>query len=439
MKKLLVCDVEGTIFVPHMIKDAQHHSYIWTAIASALCRQAEYEEIKTQEKWKRGGYGSRNEGESYVKWVNDTIDIHIKHRLSESKFISLIDKAPYVNGVEEFFAKLNRSKWIPILISGGIQNLNERACRDLGVDMDDSYASCKYFFDEGGFIDKELTFLNTCNFYGKQEIVKMALRKYDLSNSDWVFIGDGINDVSVSKWAKEQSTISIGIDPVPDLENVVTYVFKDFSHMMNDGELMCKMEFMTTQQNSIQSGTTNEKAIEIARLKVDKQVGMLKLEKLENRACERIHSCTKIKDVSDLRRFTGMRQLLKQGELSFMLTSKELGNKYIQAALLQPFCNAAEIMIYVCLALTEDNEYMEKLLSGSKTVDQQGRPIYLSMKDYRERVRNPDLRAVMKEYKNIRDISSHTAFGIPIDAAQTFIRRTYEIIQRLELIISSKA
>ena len=54
--KLLVCDVEGTIFRPHMIKDSQHASYIWTAIATALGKNAEREEIRTQEKWNRGEY-----------------------------------------------------------------------------------------------------------------------------------------------------------------------------------------------------------------------------------------------------------------------------------------------------------------------------------------------------------------------------------------------
>lgn len=36
--KLLVCDVEGTIFEPHMIKDAEHASYIWTRCSVHLVK-----------------------------------------------------------------------------------------------------------------------------------------------------------------------------------------------------------------------------------------------------------------------------------------------------------------------------------------------------------------------------------------------------------------
>lgn len=46
--KLLVCDVEGTIFEPHMIKDAEHASYIWTKIVDVLGESAKREEIQTQ-------------------------------------------------------------------------------------------------------------------------------------------------------------------------------------------------------------------------------------------------------------------------------------------------------------------------------------------------------------------------------------------------------
>lgn len=49
--KLIICDVEGTIFQPHMIKDARHASYIWTVIAEFLGKEAEQQEIDTQKKW----------------------------------------------------------------------------------------------------------------------------------------------------------------------------------------------------------------------------------------------------------------------------------------------------------------------------------------------------------------------------------------------------
>ena len=74
--KLLVCDVEGTIFKPHITKDAQHPSYIWAALAAQLGPRAEMEEKETHRKWKNGDYGDPNNGESYMEWVKETIEIH---------------------------------------------------------------------------------------------------------------------------------------------------------------------------------------------------------------------------------------------------------------------------------------------------------------------------------------------------------------------------
>jgi len=422
--KLLVCDVEGTIFRPHKIKSTQHASYIWTAIAESLGKEAESEEINTQRKWHNGDYGSRRDGRAYINWVNASIGIHIEHGLDEKTFRHLIDTAPYIDGVVDFFARLDHNKYIPILISGGIQNLNEKACRDLNIASDDSFAACKYFFNKKGLIDKDLTFSNTCDFYGKQELVKIALRKYGLGNTDWVFVGDGINDVSVAEWASEKSVVSIGISPVDAFKEVATHSFDSFSLMMADRELMKSLDFFSDESVVPLTHNQSNNTMEAARIKVDKQVGKLNLEALEARAFRRLSRVVKHEKSSEARKFKGIQQLLEQGELCFALISNELGQAPIVSALLQPFSNAAEIMIYVCLALT-DKDYLEKLLQKD-----------FSLRNHRKRIENLALSAVMYEYFNNRNISAHTSQKIPTDAAQTFIRRTYEIIQRLELIIN---
>ncbi len=423
--KLLVCDVEGTIFQSYKIKSAQHASYIWTAIAESLGKEAEREEINTQKKWRDGGYGSRQDGKAYIDWVNDTIRIHMKYKLNKKQFSQLIYKAPYIDGVVDFFKQLDRNNYIPILISGGIQNLNERACEELGIDLDNSYASCKYFFNDKGQIEEELTFSNTCNFFGKQEIVKIALRKYGLSNSDWVFIGDGINDVSVAEWAATQNAVSIGISPVDELKKVVTYSYDNFSNMMIDNNFMYKMNFFAHEPIIQPSQNPIDDEIKLAQDKVEKKIGRFKINALEENAKKRIVRVVETVTPQNLARFNGIQKSLEQGELSFALVSKAVGQTPLVSALLQPFTNAAEIMVYVCLALTEDKEYLKNLLDFD-----------ISLRKHCERIENPDLQKVMREYLNNRNISAHSFRAIPIDAAQTFIRRTYEIIQRLELIIN---
>lgn len=234
--KLLVCDVEGTIFEPHDIKDAKHASYIWTKIAYELGEAAMAEEIQTQIKWEKNSYGLKGSGTAYIKWVRDTIRIHQHYGLTADRFTKIIESAPYIPGVREFFSKLNREEYIPVLISGGIQNLNTKACIDLGIEKENSFAACEYYFNMEGKIDWDLIFLNSCNFFGKEEIVNILLRKYGLGGQDWIFIGDGVNDKSIAA----KAPLSIGIKPVGGLENVVKYRFQNFNELLNSSELLDK-------------------------------------------------------------------------------------------------------------------------------------------------------------------------------------------------------
>jgi len=232
--KLLVCDVEGTIFEPHMIKDTDHASYIWTKIADELGDAAKAEEIITQKKWKANAYGPKDSGMAYINWVKDSIHIHQNHGLSAERFTQIIDSAPYVSGVREFFAVLNRKEYIPVLISGGIQNLNTKACIDLGIERENSFAACEYYFNDKGEIDWNLIFVNSCNFWGKEEIVRILLRKYGLNRNDWIFIGDGVNDKTIA----EKASFSIGIKPVGGLADIVDYSFTDFNDLLTCQELL---------------------------------------------------------------------------------------------------------------------------------------------------------------------------------------------------------
>jgi len=147
--RLLVFDVEGTIFKPCSISDdSPHASYSWTRIAKEI--GAEAEELKTQREWEKGHYGSRESGASYFDWVKETISIHKSKGLVRETFDRIVDEAEYVDGVEKFFEQLNRELYIPILISGGIQNLSIRACKDLNIQKENSYAACEYFFCDRG-------------------------------------------------------------------------------------------------------------------------------------------------------------------------------------------------------------------------------------------------------------------------------------------------
>lgn len=219
--KLLVCDVEGTIFkANYRTTGTQYASTMWQPLAARLGDSAVKEEMDTQKKWEMGLYKGK-----YSAWVEDTIDIHRKYGLHKDTFHGLIDEAEYHDGVVEFFERLDRKKYIPVLISGGFQELINRALKELNIKH--GFGACEYFFDanDGKLAGHKLI---PCDFEGKYHYVENLFKDYNLSNKDWVFIGDGKNDVPIAK----KAPLSIGMKPIhPDLEDVVDQVVANFKEI----------------------------------------------------------------------------------------------------------------------------------------------------------------------------------------------------------------
>lgn len=62
--KLLVCDVEGTIFeAKNQIDGTEYTSTLWQPIAQALGEDAVAEELETHKKWANLEYNN------YLEWV----------------------------------------------------------------------------------------------------------------------------------------------------------------------------------------------------------------------------------------------------------------------------------------------------------------------------------------------------------------------------------
>jgi phosphoserine phosphatase len=215
--KLLVCDVEGTIFkAKFRIEGTDYASTMWQPLALCLGEAALEEEKETHKKWENEEYNN------YLDWVNATVDIHKKYKLQAAAFQRLIDEAEYQDGVLEFFEKLDRNKYVPILVSGGFQELANRAKRELGISY--GYGACEYNFDQetGCLASHSLT---PCDFSGKYNYVDALFHVYDLNpNKDWLFVGDGKNDVHIAK----KAPISFGINPHPDLAKIATYNVDSF-------------------------------------------------------------------------------------------------------------------------------------------------------------------------------------------------------------------
>lgn len=218
--KLLVFDVEGTIFSTKIrLPGTKLDSTIWQSLAYSLGPDAIKEEINTHLKWEKGLY------KNYFEWMEETVNIHKRYNLSKLIFSNIINSAEYNNGVKEFFHFLDRNKYIPILISGGFQELAQRAQVDFKIKH--SLTACQYFFNSSG----QLQFYNLLpgDFLGKVHFVQVMLKEYRLNEKEWIFVGDGKNDIEIAKIAP----ISIGFKPHKDLKKIVHYTIDNFRTLLD--------------------------------------------------------------------------------------------------------------------------------------------------------------------------------------------------------------
>jgi phosphoserine phosphatase len=217
--KLLVLDLEGTIFRTDIrLPGTSFSSTIWQGIAHALGPQAIQEEIATHERWDKEQY------RSYIHWMEDTIAIHIRHGLTQEIFNQLISSAEYNESVPSTLAELDRTRYEPLIVSGGFRELARRAQHDFRIIH--AFCACEYIFGD----DKKLKSYNLlpCDFEGKIAFIHLMLREYKLTNSDWVFVGDGENDAHVAK----EAPLSIGYKPHPTLRSVVTESIDNFNDIL---------------------------------------------------------------------------------------------------------------------------------------------------------------------------------------------------------------
>lgn len=223
MKKLLVCDVEGTIFeAKYKIDGTDYASTMWQPLAHCLGQEAIDKERETHKKWENKGYNN------YVEWVKATFEIHKEYKLTKTQFDDLVKRAEYIEGVVDFFKKIDRSKYIPVLVSGGFEELINRA--QVELDIEYGAAACKYIFENSR---DELLLncsLKPCDFEGKYDYVQTLFKTHGLDyRTDWVFIGDGKNDVDIANLAP----LSFGINAHSQLAEVVTFNVGNF-HQIYD-------------------------------------------------------------------------------------------------------------------------------------------------------------------------------------------------------------
>jgi len=287
--KLLVCDVEGTIFkASYRIDGTQYASTMWQPLAARLGDAAIQAEKETHEKWGKGYY------KNYSEWVEATIAIHKDFSLHRDTFDGLIAEAEYHEGVVEFFENLDRKKYVPVLVSGGFQELITRAQKELKINH--GFGACEYFFDDD---DGKLSghSLKPCDFEGKYHYVENLFKVYNITNRDWVFIGDGKNDVPIAR----KAPVSIGMRPIhPDLEKEVDHIvdsFKDIVTHLEAEELKASQAqlFPVAQKKDSIKETIPTSENDKLKMRIETLEEQLKAKTREAKeAADRIHHTQKV-------------------------------------------------------------------------------------------------------------------------------------------------
>ena len=189
------------------IEGTDYPSTMWQPIAVELGEAAILEEKHTHDKWDNLEYNN------YLEWVKATIEIHRKYGLKKDVFEALIQSAEYNEGVEEFFNELDRREYVPVLISGGFQNLIRRAQNELDIEY--GFGACEYHFDDYGYLISHS--LQPSDFEGKVHFLDTLIKTLKINKmTDWVFVGDGKNDVSIAK----KAPLAFGINAHDDLKAV---------------------------------------------------------------------------------------------------------------------------------------------------------------------------------------------------------------------------
>lgn len=166
---------------------------------------------------------------------------------------------------------------------------------------------------------------------------------------------------------------------------------------------------------------------------VNNRIENLHLEELKiralNRICRASYNETAIQNIK--KKLNGVRELLEAGQLTYVLHSELLKKKHITSSLLQTYTNAAEVMMLITFILMASNEKLQQFIQSHSEHED-----FKSVYYWIESIENTSLKMILRDYKNMRNLAAHTYQLISITAAQSFILRTYENIQRLELIIN---
>ncbi len=212
--QLVVLDMEGTVFaakIPFTHNGKEYIGGVWTLLCNILGEEASQENKKNYERYIHDpAYG-------YFRFVEDTILLHQRHKLTRSQFYEVINAVPYFAGVSQTLARLKEKGIRVAMITGGLKALADRVVWDHGIDT--SHAAAEYFWDGEGL---KRWSISPTDFEHKRTLLEMLHNDLMIPREGILFVGDGDNDQHIAAYCN-----SIAFNPTgTKLHNHCSVVIK---------------------------------------------------------------------------------------------------------------------------------------------------------------------------------------------------------------------
>jgi phosphoserine phosphatase len=221
--RLVFLDLEGTLVAKQGLSlrdgDPGHHHSLWSRLMQELGEAAIGENAKTIQKWESGAYAS------YINWVDDSVRVLQRHRLSLQLFGEVLESIPLNPGVAATILELHRRGLKTAIVSGGFAEQAKRVQAELQIAH--SQSAVELFWDEFGQIAHWNIFPS--DYEGKRDYLHLLRREYGFAPHECAFVGDGQNDVAIAR----EVGISFAYDAHEALRDVATHSVSEFDRILD--------------------------------------------------------------------------------------------------------------------------------------------------------------------------------------------------------------
>jgi phosphoserine phosphatase len=185
-------DLEGTLNTP---ATGNQYPSLWPVIAEVLGPQCKLEEDRLTAIWTKQHQqvDGPKQFTSYKHFVDESVKLHQDYGLTQSVFEDILERVPWINGIEQTFARIKASRGLIGIVTGGFVN---QATKVPGSHYVDHFkAACEYFFDASGKIHHWES--ADYDWHGKVTAIREIVKSYGMSMADVHFVGDGKNDIHI--------------------------------------------------------------------------------------------------------------------------------------------------------------------------------------------------------------------------------------------------